>query len=657
MAQTHYIEVDEEIISAVGRLRRLPDAEHVLVFPKRALILQSVVNLKLLEREARKMGKRITVVTQDREGRLLAEKAGLATQAFDAEMERGANAQTATFTVSHQPAPGAVSNRPPQARRIGSNDFFAGRTKIQQPQSPLPKPEPVPPRPTAPTLPPRPLRIRNASPPQLTSLNSLRQEVSPQRSEMRPQLPPVTPPSPVQRPEAVLPPRSPISPPLAEHFPDQERRRKLDRFLSGERRDSNPPSETSEIQSQAAREHGTPSRRSANIAFALLALICLTVGAGAIVVLFFPKAIVSLEPQGSEETVRLALAGTTAAPRSDALPPEVSARLVTEEKDIVVTIEATGALGSVAEKARGKVVIYNRFSSQAQPLVATTRLKAKDGQIFRLIESVTVPGMTRVGGKDEPGAIEAQVIADSAGSEYNIGPSDFTIPGFQGSPKFEKFTATSAQAFSGGGSGNGGGGQSVSRQDLDTALESAKREAKKELLERAQHELGSSETVLEESATTELVGDASAPQIGTSGKTFEYRGRFSGRVFVLSTAGVEAAVRATLAERPSENGVALRPAAVQLSYTDVMPDFERNRVEFTVMAKVVLRATLDEALLRTELAGQDEAGIRTVLERHPEIKRLQVQFTPRYFVSTIPKKSERIDIVTVDTDTVNAPAS
>jgi hypothetical protein len=52
----------------------------------------------------------------------------------------------------------------------------------------------------------------------------------------------------------------------------------------------------------------------------------------------------------------------------------------------------------------------------------------------------------------QPGAIEAEVIADQAGSDFNIDPTDFKIPGFSGGPKFDKFYAKSSKSFSGGSS-------------------------------------------------------------------------------------------------------------------------------------------------------------------------------------------------------------
>ncbi len=90
MPQTFYIENDEEIISVIGRLRRSSSEENYFVFPKRALVLQSIVNLRLFQREAEKLGKRIVIVTQDEAGMLLAEKAGLTAERYTDDFSRAA---------------------------------------------------------------------------------------------------------------------------------------------------------------------------------------------------------------------------------------------------------------------------------------------------------------------------------------------------------------------------------------------------------------------------------------------------------------------------------------------------------------------------------------------------------------------------------------
>lgn len=107
----------------------------------------------------------------------------------------------------------------------------------------------------------------------------------------------------------------------------------------------------------------------------------------------------------------------------------------------------------VERKASGKIVIYNNHSSSPQRLVKNTRFETTDGLIFRVADSVTVPGATINAGEKVPGSVEATVVADDSGDKYNIGLSDFKIPGFKGDPRYETFYARSKTPMSGGFSG------------------------------------------------------------------------------------------------------------------------------------------------------------------------------------------------------------
>lgn len=123
-------------------------------------------------------------------------------------------------------------------------------------------------------------------------------------------------------------------------------------------------------------------------------------------------------------------------------------------KSIEQSIEVpTSGDQQVTQKASGQIVIYNNFSTAPQKLIANTRFQTPDGKIFRITKAVTIPGQTTESGKTVAGNVEATVTADVAGPTYNIGMSDFTIPGFKGDPRFEKIYARSKTAMTGGASG------------------------------------------------------------------------------------------------------------------------------------------------------------------------------------------------------------
>lgn len=72
-----YLELEEEITSVIDKLQRTPQSEIFLVVPKKANLVQSIVNLKLLKKHAGMLGKEVTIVTADPVGLNLAQRAGL----------------------------------------------------------------------------------------------------------------------------------------------------------------------------------------------------------------------------------------------------------------------------------------------------------------------------------------------------------------------------------------------------------------------------------------------------------------------------------------------------------------------------------------------------------------------------------------------------
>lgn len=72
-----YLELEEEITSVIDKLQRTPAAEVFLVVPKKANLIQSLVNLKLLKKHAAMLGKEVTLITADPVGLNLAQRAGL----------------------------------------------------------------------------------------------------------------------------------------------------------------------------------------------------------------------------------------------------------------------------------------------------------------------------------------------------------------------------------------------------------------------------------------------------------------------------------------------------------------------------------------------------------------------------------------------------
>jgi hypothetical protein len=133
--------------------------------------------------------------------------------------------------------------------------------------------------------------------------------------------------------------------------------------------------------------------------------------------------------------------------------PGLHFQVMTIEKSQSEPLQSDGT-ENVERKATGKVIVYNNFSSSVQRLITNTRLQTSSGLIYRIKQSIDIPGVKTINGKATPGSVAVDVVADEAGDKYNMKVSDlkgdFTIPGFAGTTKFSAFYARLSSDITGG---------------------------------------------------------------------------------------------------------------------------------------------------------------------------------------------------------------
>ena len=638
MPQTFYIESDEEIISVIGRLRTSSAEENVFVFPKRALVLQSIVNLRLFQREAEKLGKKIIIVSQDEMGRMLAEKAGVATENYSEDFSRK---ETHLELTAHQGAlapvvPLSVETPPemPRSDAIGSADFYASQgSTVSASASSIPKASPQLSRETEQTM----LRVRNATPDKLTSLNSKRLEETPAPVPNRMDIP-------LQSAQVFSPAptfRSAVSPApsfQSKSAGDDERNNRLKNFYNGTRSMPAPA-----LPEEKPREKNVSiTGKKAHTIFFVLGGVSLLSLIGVMLFIFLPKAEVHVIPYTVVQPTDVEMTGRVAdaSGSDDAI---IAVRVLEKDIETILTATTTGKSGGVNQKARGSVIIYNNFSTDPQPLIATTRLEAADGKLFRLVNGVTVPGMTNTNGKQEAGVIETTVIADQSGEAYNLDPTTFTIPGFKGNPKYAAFSAKSTKAMVGGGDAGTSDVTVVARVDLDTVEREAKEKAKETFLNEMRSGISPDEKILDEQIDIMSLSPVSLPEIGTALNSFEYKNTFKVRAFVFSEKAVREKVENMI--KKDMQGIILKPVSSSITYSESVANFSEATLRLRAHALVTMESDIDRDALKKALLGQSEDAIQEVLNAFPAVKKISVIFHPEWFVRSVPSAEDRVMIL------------
>ncbi|MCR4311377.1 MAG: hypothetical protein NUV54_02310 [Candidatus Taylorbacteria bacterium] len=159
----------------------------------------------------------------------------------------------------------------------------------------------------------------------------------------------------------------------------------------------------------------------------------------------FSSATVTVTQRSEQVSVRLDMTAKTNTQNGELSFTTLTLTDDAEER-VVADVEK-----KVEAKASGKIVVYNDYTTGAQRLIKNTRFETPDGLIYRIPESITIPGRHTVSGQVVPGSVEVTVYADMPGEEYNIGLTDFTVPGFKSdSNRFASFYGRSKTPMTGG---------------------------------------------------------------------------------------------------------------------------------------------------------------------------------------------------------------
>lgn len=159
----------------------------------------------------------------------------------------------------------------------------------------------------------------------------------------------------------------------------------------------------------------------------------------------FASATIEITPKNQEIAVDTKITGALEA--GDGV---VRYEVIRLSKSKAASVPAAGE-EAVELKSSGKIVIYNNFSTEPQRLIVRTRFESPEGLIYRIPESVVVPGKSVKNGVETPGSIEVEVFADEAGEKYNIKKTDFTIPGFKNDAnRYKNFYGRSSTEMAGG---------------------------------------------------------------------------------------------------------------------------------------------------------------------------------------------------------------
>jgi hypothetical protein len=653
MHQTLYIDIDEEITSVVERLRKAQAKEIVMVVPKRAMLIQSIVNLRLLKKEADNLGLQFMIVTQDKLGKLLVEKAGiLVQQKLDDSLEEETislpeKIEDKQSLENIQFSPEGVTEKPEKKRldKIGSSSFFDESDVVQIAEKKAP-------------------RIKSSAEEKNAEVLVNKELVVDIGKDIKKKTP------------MDLSPRqndfnvnafhsSENNPPTFFSDASSENSRKWKEQMVS-REEINMPKSIDKVESffqhnnhsienlensgeilREPRPSMPKTSKSFRKTILVLSGVLLIAAIGFGAYYFVPRATINLSVKEKVKEQDCEITGDVSATSLDYEKEVIPAKVISVSDEITQSFNTSGSKSgsSTGQKARGVITVYNEFSTSSQPLIATTRFVSEDGKIFRLVKDITVPG-TKNG---EAGTVDADVVADQSGDGYNIGSAKFSIPGFQNnSDKYAKIYGKSTKAMSGGNSTGNDNSSSTPSAITDTDISQAKTQIQKALIDSIKKKIkdsaGSDWTVSDDAVSVDEATYKLSNTIGQTVSSFQITAQTKANALVFQEKNLKDMV-ASIITKSSGGNVKMDSANVSLEYGKLLPDFRAETLDIKVHGISKGSANLNVEKFKEDILGKTNDDFEAYLSSYPDIEKVEVTYWPPFVSSKIPMTAQRVDVV------------
>ncbi len=317
---------------------------------------------------------------------------------------------------------------------------------------------------------------------------------------------------------------------------------------------------------------------------------------------------------------------------------DIPSETFSQKKNAQMAFPATGKK-VVNKKASGKLIVYNGYSSEPQKLVATTRFITNDDKILRLVKDIVVPGAKIVDGKITSSSIEADIVADKPGAEFNIASaSDLKIPGFKGTPKYAAFYGEIKEPLKGGYSG-------AMAYPNDADIKTAKNKIAEVLEDSINSQLASqlppNFKMVEGSKKFTLLKTEADPNVNQNN---EFSIIAEGEMKVIGFKEKDVLVFMT-DKMKSDKGQDFIFKNNDLKYGIANADFKNDAISLPIDFKAVVERPIDVNDFRRKIAGKSEIDLKTTISTLPGLASASVTLWP-FYVKSVPEdaNSARVKI-------------
>jgi len=303
------------------------------------------------------------------------------------------------------------------------------------------------------------------------------------------------------------------------------------------------------------------------------------------------------------------------------------------------------ATGSASNEgmASGTITVYNKFDPPTPfNFKAGTHFMSDSGKLFIAMQKVSIPAAKRSGGKIIPGSVQVKIQAVSSGTDYNIAPASFSIPGLQGTPYYYSIYASSASAMTGGYAGKV---KKVTDDDIQGAKDILTKKTTADAVSALKSQISSDYVLLDNAVLSNVSSASTQAKSGTIAEDFNYQVTVQASALAFKKSDIEQfAKNYIISQLP--NGETILDNSFKISYSATTVDVSGGKETLSLNFSSGAYQNIDKNSMALSLLGENENQIKQTIKSNlgDQVDNIKVSFWP-FWVSSAPNRQSAVNVI------------
>lgn len=368
-------------------------------------------------------------------------------------------------------------------------------------------------------------------------------------------------------------------------------------------------------------------KKERTLLLSLLGVVVLTAGIAAFI--FLPKAAIGLTIKTAPLLIDQKF---TIATNIAALPNAIPGNVFSQKIDLQGSSPVTST-EVVGTKAKGSVQLINKTFDE-QKIKERSRLLTKDGVLFYMLGSATIPAASSSG----VSSVTVQVEAAESGEQGNIAPQKLNFAALDASAQTVVYGQNTVAI-------TGGTGQQVKvikEADMEAAKAAVTAQAKAQVMGTAQSQLQKGWSLLDESWDTKLDVFTPTGKVGDRVENIPYTATGTVRVMAFKNDTLMSVLENALKTELNKDYM-LFPGPISYTKSVDKVDWDKGQVDITTRVTHTTIPTFSLDTLKDKLAGRSKTEAINYLQGLPGVQNATIDTWP-FWVQSVPEIQKRIDI-------------